>query len=58
MLELSWKGSKEIKLGPTKTRKFLQDQDEVNLVGYCEKDGLRLGFGPCRGKLLPALTKH
>uniref|UniRef100_A0A914YSB4 Fumarylacetoacetase n=2 Tax=Panagrolaimus superbus TaxID=310955 RepID=A0A914YSB4_9BILA len=57
MLELSWKGSKEVKLGPTQTRKFLQDQDEVNLIGYCEKDGKRLGFGPCSGKLVPALKK-
>jgi fumarylacetoacetase len=57
MLELSWKGTREVKLGPTQTRKFLQDQDEVNLIGYCQKDGIRLGFGPCRGKLLPALKK-
>uniref|UniRef100_A0AC34F0Y8 Fumarylacetoacetase n=1 Tax=Panagrolaimus sp. ES5 TaxID=591445 RepID=A0AC34F0Y8_9BILA len=57
MLELSWKGSREVKLGPTQTRKFLQDQDEVNLVGYCEKDGKRIGFGPCKGKLVPALKK-
>ena len=58
MLELSWKGSREVKLGPTKTRKFLQDQDEVNLVGFCEKDGKRIGFGPCKGKLLPAVNKN
>jgi fumarylacetoacetase len=58
MLELSWKGTKEVKLGPTQTRKFIQDQDEVNLVGFCEKDGKRIGFGPCKGKVLPALQKN
>ncbi|KAJ1371210.1 hypothetical protein KIN20_033117 [Parelaphostrongylus tenuis] len=27
----------------------------VNLIGVCEKDGVRIGFGECRGKVLPAL---
>ena len=25
-------------------------------VGYCEKDGLRIGFGECRGQILPAVS--
>ncbi|CAD6185405.1 unnamed protein product [Caenorhabditis auriculariae] len=53
MLELSWRGAKEVPVG-SETRKFLKDGDEVNLSGKCEKDGKRLGFGPCRGRLLPA----
>uniref|UniRef100_A0A7E4ZVX0 Fumarylacetoacetase n=1 Tax=Panagrellus redivivus TaxID=6233 RepID=A0A7E4ZVX0_PANRE len=57
MLELSWRGSKEVAVGAQK-RKFIADNDEVNLVGYCEKNGLRIGFGDCRSKLLPALTKQ
>ena len=24
-------------------------------IGYCEKDGYRVGFGQCTGKVLPAL---
>ena len=53
MLELSWRGSKEVKLGDTGlTRKFLQDGDEVILSGFCEKGGKRIGFGECSGKLI------
>merc|ERR1712190_158475 len=57
MLELIWGGKKEIKLkGGEITRKFLQDGDRINLKGVCEReDGLRLGFGECRGTVLPAL---
>jgi len=30
--------------------RFLEDGDEVILLGYCERDGLpRIGFGECRG---------
>ncbi|VDM56410.1 unnamed protein product [Angiostrongylus costaricensis] len=54
MLELSWRGTKTVAVG-NQTRKFLQDGDEVNLIGVCEKDGVRIGFGDCRGKVLPAL---
>ena len=55
MLELCWKGTKQIDLGNGITRKFLQDGDEVIMTGYCEKEGYRIGFGKCTGKILPAL---
>lgn len=55
MLELCWKGTKTIDLGNGMTRKFLQDGDEVIMTGYCEKEGYRIGFGTCTGKILPAL---
>ncbi|XP_003738254.1 fumarylacetoacetase [Galendromus occidentalis] len=54
MLELSWRGSKTIDIGNGLTRKFLQDNDEVIIRGHCEKPGLRIGFGECKGVLLPA----
>jgi fumarylacetoacetase len=54
MLELSWKGTKPVKLNDGSERKFIQDGDTVIMRGYCEKDGLRLGFGECSGKVLPA----
>lgn len=54
MLELSWRGSRTIDLGGGVTRKFLQDNDEVVIRGHCEKSGLRIGFGECKGVLLPA----
>ncbi|OQR73211.1 fumarylacetoacetase-like [Tropilaelaps mercedesae] len=57
MLELSWRGSKEVALENGCSRKFLQDNDEVIIRGYCEKAGLRIGFGECRGVLLPALSR-
>ncbi|GFT06726.1 fumarylacetoacetase [Nephila pilipes] len=55
MLELSWKGTKEITLLDSQTRRFLKDGDEVTLCGYCEGDGYLVGFGTCTGKLLPGL---
>lgn len=37
-------------------RSFLQDGDPVILRGWCEKPGMaRIGFGECRGTVLPAL---
>ncbi|KAG0245898.1 fumarylacetoacetate hydrolase [Mortierella sp. GBAus27b] len=54
MLELSWSGAKDIQLADGITRKFLHDNDEMVLAGWCEKDGVRVGFGQCHGKILPA----
>jgi len=54
MLELCWKGTREVDLGHDTKRKFLADHDEVVLSGYCEGDGFRVGFGSCTGKILPA----
>jgi len=54
MLELSWAGSKDVKVG-SQVRKFIQDNDTVIIRGTCEKDNIRIGFGECRSKLLPAL---
>tara|TARA_A100001015_G_C15039834_1_gene738921 strand:+ start:2210 stop:2395 length:186 start_codon:yes stop_codon:yes gene_type:complete len=59
MLELSWRGSKEIPLTntPTQIRKFLKDGDEVIMTGYSMKSGHeRVGFGDVSGKVLPAFT--
>ncbi|CAK1586727.1 unnamed protein product [Parnassius mnemosyne] len=56
MLELSWKGTKPLRLLNSEERKFLQDGDTVILRGYCiDENGVRIGFGNCEGKLLPAL---
>jgi maleylacetoacetate isomerase len=57
MLELSWKGTKEVVVGD-EVRKFLKDGDTVVMKGFCEKTGHgRVGFGECKGKVLPALTE-
>jgi fumarylacetoacetase len=55
MLELTWRGAEPITLPSGETRKFLEDWDEVIMRGFCEKPGVRrIGFGECRGTVLPA----
>jgi fumarylacetoacetase len=54
LLELTWSGEHELELAGGIKRKFLQDNDEMILAGWCEKDGIRVGFGECHGKILPA----
>jgi fumarylacetoacetase len=55
MMELSWKGTKPIKLKDGSERKFINDNDTVILRGYCKNNEVRIGFGECKAKLLPAL---
>ena len=55
MLELTWRGTKPLKLDDGSERKFIQDGDTIILRGHCEKDGLRIGFGEVSAKVLPAL---
>ena len=55
MLELSWKGTKPIRLKDGSERKFIQDNDTIIMKGHCEKEGLRVGFGEVRTKLLPSI---
>ena len=54
MLELTWRGSEPLELADGSTRKFLADGDTVIMSGWGERDGIRVGFGEVRGKLLPA----
>lgn len=54
LLELSWNGEKPLTMPDGSTRTFLQDGDTVIMKGYAEKDGVRIGFGSCEGKVLPA----
>jgi fumarylacetoacetase len=44
-----------VSLKNNKERKFIQDNDTVIMRAYSEKSGLRIGFGECIGKILPAL---
>ncbi|MES2567588.1 MAG: fumarylacetoacetase [Bacteroidota bacterium] len=55
MMELSWKGTKPLKLKDGSERKFINDNDTVILRGYCKNDKVRIGFGECKAKLLPAI---
>jgi len=55
LLELSQGGKRPIPLANGETRTFLEDGDSVILRGYCERAGMRrIGFGECRGTVLPA----
>lgn len=55
LLEITWKGSEPLQLPNGEERVFLNDGDEVILIGYCERDGFaRIGLGVCRGVVLPA----
>lgn len=54
MLELTWSGTKPLKLKDGSERKFIEDNDTVTMRGWCEKDGIRVGFGEVSGKVLPA----
>jgi fumarylacetoacetase len=55
LLELTNRGTETIKLPTGEEQRFLQDGDEVILRGWCERAGFRrIGFGECRGVVLPA----
>ncbi len=55
MMELTWRGTKPMTLKDGTERKFVNDHDTIVIKGHCEKNGIRIGFGECRAKLLPAL---
>ncbi|MFM9837954.1 MAG: fumarylacetoacetase [Cyclobacteriaceae bacterium] len=55
MLELSWNGQRPLHLANGTERKFIEDGDTIIMRGHAEKDGVRIGFGECKGKILPAL---
>ena len=57
MLELSWGGKKTVELNDGSVRKFIEDFDTVIMKGFCEKNGIRVGFGEVRTQLLPALNQ-
>jgi fumarylacetoacetase len=52
MLELSWRGTKPLKLNDGSERKFIQDGDTVTLKGYAKKGHIKVGFGEAKGKIL------
>jgi fumarylacetoacetase len=57
MIELTQGGRQPLRLDNGEERAFLQDGDSVILRGWCEKPGAaRVGFGECRGQVLPAIA--
>jgi fumarylacetoacetase len=55
MLEITWQGKNPVQMPDGTERKFILDNDTVVMKGHCEKSGVRIGFGECTGKILPAL---
>jgi fumarylacetoacetase len=55
MLELTWRGTKPIKLKDGSERKFINDHDWVIMRGYCKNNNYRIGFGETKAKVLPAI---
>lgn len=56
LLELTWNMTKPLDLANGVKRTFIEDGDTIIMRGHCEKDGIRIGFGEVRGKVLPALN--
>jgi fumarylacetoacetase len=54
MLELTWRGANPLKLPNGETRKWLEDGDRLTIIGWCQGDGYRVGFGEVSGRILPA----
>ena len=54
MMELTWRGTNPLKLNDGSERKFINDNDTVIMKGYCQKNNVRVGFGECVAKVLPA----
>lgn len=55
LLELTRGGTEPLTLPDGQTREFLHDGDTVVLRGWCDRPGhARIGFGECRGTVLPA----
>jgi fumarylacetoacetase len=52
MLELCWKGTKPLKMNDGTERRFILDGDTVIMRGHCEANGVRIGFGEVKAKLL------
>ena len=57
MIELTWRGERPLVLNDGSQRKFIEDNDTVTLRGFCQKNGVRIGFGEVSTKLLPAFEE-
>ena len=48
LLELTWNGKE-----PIGNRTFIQDNDVVEMTGFCQRGDVRIGFGSCAGRVIP-----
>lgn len=54
LLELTKGGKEPVALSNGEERRYLNDGDTVIMRGFSERNGVRVGFGEVRGKVLPA----
>ncbi|WP_419182430.1 fumarylacetoacetase [Paracoccus aestuarii] len=57
LLEMTRGGAEPVTVAG-QTRRFLEDGDRVDLFAHAHGAGYRIGFGPCTGRILPALPDH
>jgi fumarylacetoacetase len=55
LLELTEGNKKPFILRGPFERYFLEDFDTVTMRGFCERDGIRVGFGEVKGVVLPSI---
>ena len=58
LLELSWNGTAPLELDGGVTRTYIEDGDTITFNAWAEGNGYRIGFGECRGAILPAHTQN
>jgi fumarylacetoacetase len=52
LIELTWNGERPLELPDGERRVFLEDGDEIELRGWCERRGARrIGFGTASGRI-------
>ena len=55
LLERTEGGKKSFALADGSERTFLRDGDAVVMRAFSKKNGVRVGFGEVRGRVLPAI---
>src|SRR5882762_2661294 len=55
MLEICWNGTRPLTFPGGAVRRFLEDGDTVVMRAHAEREGVRVGFGELRTKILPAV---
>ena len=55
LLELSCCGKDPLSIAAGITRSFIEDGDSIEMSGNAKGKGYKIGFGPCAGRVLPAL---
>lgn len=51
-IELTWRGAEPLVLPNGERRSFLEDGDEITLRGWCDRNGVHIGFGRCSGRIV------